>query len=358
MDDNNLIIEILVRHSLRQKLNEEETARLERWRVQSEDHRLLIDKFRNPQWVAEQRKRLHSAPTAEMWTEIRSYIEQNGAQSPEPVRVPLWQWTGWQRAGWRRVGWFAAGIAAVSIATWRFGPAGKRLAGAAVVRATKAVDKVYTTGEEAGTVLHLPDQSIVTLNKNSRLHYSEDASNDNRICELEGEAFFEVATLPSRPFFLRLPHLSYADVLGTSFDVRAYSRETNNWVTVRSGSVRVGNERNSVILNSQQEARIDSREILTSTITDSSAATAWMRRESRMVVIDIDSGDLKTVLRAVASLYGVQISNPLNIPGSAIRATLSRNETLENTLKSIEGLQHGRVRLELSGDTVRVTPKQ
>lgn len=353
MDDNNLIIEILVRHSLRQKLNEEETARLEQWCAHSKDRRLLVDKFRNPQWVADQRKRLHSAPTAEMWTEIRGYIEKNGALRVEPVRIPIWQ-----RIGWRRVGWIAAGISMVSIATWRLRPAEKHVKEAAIVRTAAPGKREYGSGVIAGAVYHLPDESVVTLDKNSRLRYYEDASNSRRVGELEGEASFEVATLPSRPFVLRLANDVYIQVLGTSFNARAYAGETDNWVTVLSGQVRVGNGRRSVVLNGGQEARIDARgEVTVSNLPDPSTATAWMKRDrGERVVIDIDSGDLKTVLRAVATLYGVQISNPNNVPGCAIRATLSRNETLKSTLNSIEGLQRGKVRLELSGDTVRVVP--
>lgn len=46
----------------------------------------------------------------------------------------------------------------------------------------------------------LEDGTVITLNKNSRLSYSDKYGKDSRNVKLEGEAYFEVAKDPSKPF--------------------------------------------------------------------------------------------------------------------------------------------------------------
>lgn len=46
----------------------------------------------------------------------------------------------------------------------------------------------------------MEDGTIITLNKNSRLSYSDKYGKDSRNVKLEGEAYFEVAKDPSKPF--------------------------------------------------------------------------------------------------------------------------------------------------------------
>src|SRR5579872_1687248 len=85
MDDNNLIIEILVKYSLRRRLSRKERAILERWRAESEGNHVLMERFRDLRWVQEQRRQLHAAPSVEMWEDIRQHIDQSG--EPAPVQV-------------------------------------------------------------------------------------------------------------------------------------------------------------------------------------------------------------------------------------------------------------------------------
>lgn len=81
----------------------------------------------------------------------------------------------------------------------------------------------------------LPDGSEIALNLNSKLLYPEKFKNNDRRVELEGEAFFEVAHNPKKPFIISAGDATIK-VLGTSFNVKANPNE-NIEVSVSTGKV-------------------------------------------------------------------------------------------------------------------------
>ena len=92
----------------------------------------------------------------------------------------------------------------------------------------------YHTQTEEQIRVDLPDGSTVWLNENSKLSYLP--SFQERIVQLEGEAFFEVARDEQHPFEIIAAN-SKTVVLGTTFNVRAYPNEEEVAVTVKSGKV-------------------------------------------------------------------------------------------------------------------------
>lgn len=92
----------------------------------------------------------------------------------------------------------------------------------------------------------LPDNSKITLNKNSSLWYLTNFS--ERKVELIGEAFFEVTHNEASPFYVQAKDVS-VKVLGTTFNVNTNKKEHAE-VTVISGKVKVSgiNNRNEITL--------------------------------------------------------------------------------------------------------------
>lgn len=84
----------------------------------------------------------------------------------------------------------------------------------------------------------LPDGSSVLLQKDSRLTYARKFDGEKREVYLVGEAYFEVSKNPQQPFFVYANEL-VTKVLGTSFNIKAYSEENDVVVTVRTGKVAV-----------------------------------------------------------------------------------------------------------------------
>ncbi|MGM0376309.1 MAG: FecR family protein [Bacteroidota bacterium] len=83
------------------------------------------------------------------------------------------------------------------------------------------------------THFSLPDGSIVWLNSGTTFSYP-DRFEDERIVELDGEAYFEVEK-QKEPFIVKTS-FGKVEVLGTSFNVKAYKEEIFE-TTLESGSV-------------------------------------------------------------------------------------------------------------------------
>ncbi|NGF55556.1 DUF4974 domain-containing protein [Parapedobacter sp. SGR-10] len=83
----------------------------------------------------------------------------------------------------------------------------------------------------------LPDSSEVFLGAGSTLHYPEYFIGDAREIQLAGEAFFQVAHNPDKPFIIHTGHIR-TKVLGTSFKVEALDGQ-EVMVAVATGKVDV-----------------------------------------------------------------------------------------------------------------------
>lgn len=84
----------------------------------------------------------------------------------------------------------------------------------------------------------LPDGSTVMLKKGSKVSFSERFVGDKREVYLTGEGFFNVVRNPTQPFYVYANGL-VTRVLGTSFNVRAYAKDKEVVVAVKTGKVMV-----------------------------------------------------------------------------------------------------------------------
>ncbi|MCK5207981.1 MAG: FecR domain-containing protein [Cyclobacteriaceae bacterium] len=92
------------------------------------------------------------------------------------------------------------------------------------------------TNDSDQKIIQLPDGTTVWLNRNSELLYPEIFDGETRILYLKGEAFFEVTPDKNKPFIVH-SGISKTTVLGTSFNLRAYSGEDEVRLTVATGKV-------------------------------------------------------------------------------------------------------------------------
>lgn len=103
----------------------------------------------------------------------------------------------------------------------------------------------HTNTSQKPLVLTLPDGSRLTLAAKSRVSYAHTfgsgdtaANTATRDVYLLGEAFFEVTKDPHRPFRVFANEI-VTKVLGTSFTVRSFEKDTTIQVIVRTGKVSV-----------------------------------------------------------------------------------------------------------------------
>jgi len=97
---------------------------------------------------------------------------------------------------------------------------------------------VHTVVADKGQIskVILPDSSVVWINSGSRITYNSKFAENNRKIELVGQAFFHAAHNEKIPFVVDVNGF-LVKVLGTKFDVNAYSGEKNIRVVLESGRV-------------------------------------------------------------------------------------------------------------------------
>jgi len=106
--------------------------------------------------------------------------------------------------------------------------------------ATSTASTDWRLHRNAGTQVQLftlADHSRIALSPGSSIQYRSNLAGARREVKLKGEAFFQVAKDPARPFLVYTDQL-VTTVLGTSFRVKAYPGR-NNEVAVQEGRVSV-----------------------------------------------------------------------------------------------------------------------
>lgn len=97
-------------------------------------------------------------------------------------------------------------------------------------------EKSTQIGEKS--ILTFLDGTKITLNAGSKIKYPTDTDRNLREVYLEGEAYFEVAKDPSRPYLVHSQNIT-TTVLGTSFNVQAFPEENEIMVSLVEGNVKV-----------------------------------------------------------------------------------------------------------------------
>jgi len=115
---------------------------------------------------------------------------------------------------------------------------------------------VAQKGQKSNVIL--PDGSKVLLNSESKLVYSTDYNDNDRVLKLEGEAYFEVAKNKHCPFIVEAATMK-VEALGTKFNVKAYPNESVVSAILAEGSVKVSNEKDLRILYPNEEIYLDKK---------------------------------------------------------------------------------------------------
>lgn len=118
-----------------------------------------------------------------------------------------------------------------------------------------SVTKEINEGNTPKTVL-LKDGTSILLQPQSTVEYSSVFNFELREVKLTGEAFFDVARDPNKPFLVYTDKL-VTKVLGTSFTIRAYQNEGNIQVQVKTGKVSVFTESDVIANQSKGNAHLE-----------------------------------------------------------------------------------------------------
>lgn len=203
--------------------------------------------------------------------------------------------------------------------------------GTKVVEKTPVQQAILSTPRKGQYRLILPDGTRVWLNAESELSYPTAFQGAERLVTLKGEAYFEVAHDPAHPFIVQ-SHSQRVRVLGTSFNINAYSNEPGTVTTLASGRIeledRLRNTKN--LLTPGQQAVIGSGRLMIHNV-DVEPYTAWKDGKFRF-----KGASLQEVLRQLERWYDVDIDYR-NVPDDLkIFASIKRDKKLSSVLSALE----------------------
>ncbi|EHQ29086.1 FecR family protein [Mucilaginibacter paludis] len=196
---------------------------------------------------------------------------------------------------------------------------------------------ISTKAGERKTVI-LPDSTRISLNNASAIRFAENFDGKTRGVTLTGEAFFEVRHDARRPFIVSTDQL-HIQVLGTSFNVKAFPGEAQAKVTVASGKVGVYSTQpktaTQMLLPGQQLTYTGRTATFSTSQVNPDDQHAWQQG-----ILILKGENLREIARQLERWYNVKISIP---------ATKLQQEQF-NIKQNNESLNHVLASLSLSGD--------
>ncbi|MDZ7633903.1 MAG: FecR domain-containing protein [Bacteroidales bacterium] len=180
--------------------------------------------------------------------------------------------------------------------------------------------------------LILSDGTKVWLNASSAIRYPVRFTSATRQVYLTGEAYFEVSRDATKPFIVITDKME-VEVIGTSFNVMAYSEENELEATVVSGKVKIKTQKSDLILNPGRQAQLDKK---TSTLQELSVDTEYYT-SWRLGKLSCRFESLEDVLIKLGRWYNVEfvfdnsLKKELHFSG-----TLNKYNDIKETLHIIE----------------------
>lgn len=178
----------------------------------------------------------------------------------------------------------------------------------------RLIEKINTSASPM--MINLEDGSKITLEKNAKISLTASFKNyPYRKVYLSGEASFEIAKDPSKPFFVYANGL-VTKVLGTKFKIRSYDSEKKATVEVSSGIVAVfsfidkrsqdenhSKKLNSLILTRNQKANYsDEDKTLMAAIVDKPVVA-----DEKKINYSFTEAPLGRVFRLIQQGYGIDV---------------------------------------------------
>ena len=189
-------------------------------------------------------------------------------------------------------------------------------------------------------MLSLPDGTKVWLNSSSSIRYPVQFEARERKVTVTGEAYFEVAKDPSKPFTVVADDMEI-DVLGTSFNVNGYANEGSMRTTLVEGAVRLRFDTDRIILKPGQQAVLENTAMTNAPgekfridhKADIEQVVAWKNG-----IFNFNNVDLFTVMRQLERWYGIEVGYEGNVTGFKFYGKMRRDLPLSVVLEWLKGV--------------------
>jgi len=206
----------------------------------------------------------------------------------------------------------------------------------------------------------LPDGTKVWLNAASSLRYPGSFDGDERVVELEGEAYFEVSeqahggrsaagsgshvhtfTSSQKIPFKIISKGQTVEVLGTQFNISAYADDLEVKTTLVEGSVQIVNANSKAVnkLLPGQQSTVRGRNTDIQAV-DTEKYTAW-----KTGLFHFSNTPFEDMMRQISRWYDVEVVYTATVPGDTFTGKMSRDLSLMTVLELLN-VSNVQVRLE------------
>ncbi len=192
----------------------------------------------------------------------------------------------------------------------------------------EAIPLVLSTPKGGTYQITLSDGTKVWLNAASTLKYPSRFDDAERVVEVEGEAYFSVAKDSKKPFRV-VSHGQQINVLGTEFNVSAYTDEKDVKTTLVEGSVElqinVSGQHMALVPGEQsvlKGAEVNKRKV------DVGPYIAWKNGE-----FNFDNTALTDMMKQMSRWYGVEVIYENGVPNERFSGAMSRDVSLQTVLE-------------------------
>ena len=209
------------------------------------------------------------------------------------------------------------------------------------------MDNTMSTPIGAQYQLVLSDGTKVWLNAGSSITYPTDFMDTVRKVNITGEVYFEVTKNPQRPFIVSTGNMNVR-VLGTHFNVNAYSDERTINTTLLEGKVEVINKVNGHItaITPGQQAQYDNFGVMKVEEVNTDNIVAWKNG-----MFEFNRTDIVSLMKQVARWYNINVTYEGPITKDLFTGTVPRNVSLTELLTV---LKYAKVHFKLDKNNLTV----
>jgi transmembrane sensor len=232
---------------------------------------------------------------------------------------------------------------------------------------SKEIYNTVTTPRGGEYQITLPDGSKVWLNAASSLRFPIVFAGNERIVELTGEAYFEVnpqeqavakgrnaqsSKIAKTPFIVKINtpagNKNEVEVLGTHFNVMAYTDESAIKTTLVEGKVKVTSGSSIQTIRPGEQARLSEGTISVKNV-EANDVVSWTSG-----FIPVAGPDVEYTLRQIARWYDVNIVFQGKKPEGSFEGKLPRTASIENVIKLLN-VNNIKARLNGKDRTIIIT---
>ncbi len=189
----------------------------------------------------------------------------------------------------------------------------------------------------------LSDGTKVWLNAASKLTYPAQFTGNDRTVEISGEAYFEIHENKEQPFVVRSEG-QLITVLGTKFNISAFSDEDIVKTTLTHGAIRVSRQSDpagqSVLLRpGEQSVLSPTTGSLIKQEADAESELAWKNG-----LFKFNNTPLPVLMRQIARWYDIDVAYEGHPKPTKFFGEIERSYNLSDVLKVLE---HGDIRFRM-----------